>query len=266
MLDGGRAVAGQGKHLLAGQGELHRPAVAALGSQGRKHHMGVRQALGTEAAAHMRGDDVDLPGLQGEQRCHGLPHRVDSLGGVVQRQFPAGPYRHGGVRLHGVVVFRRGPVAVIDDHRRIRQRGLNVTHGGVRRDPAIGLGRCVQPGMLRGEKNIVFLGFVVNEDQGCRMARCLRGPGNDSAHELTAEPDLGALQHGVFRIFAHGQPRRILVGEHGDDAIDRRCRGGVDPADTSLGDARLDRVKVDGVIHRLVIGVGRGAAHLLHPV
>ena len=39
MLDGGRPVAGEGEHLLARQRKLNGPAVAALGSKGREHHV-----------------------------------------------------------------------------------------------------------------------------------------------------------------------------------------------------------------------------------
>ena len=120
--------------------------------------------------------------------------------------------------------------------------------------------------MLRGEAGVVLGHFVFHGHQACRVSRDLGGLRNHRTDELSAEANIGALQNRVFGVIGLGQSRGVEVREHSDHAFDSlRCTR-VDPADPAQRDRRLHRVEVGGVLHRLVEGVVRGAAHLGHAV
>ena len=135
-LDGRRAVADEGEHLLSGQREFDRSPAAHPGGHRGEDDVGVDERLGPETAADVRRDHPHLTGIEAEDRRRHERGRGRALGRVVQDQsaavvattvlaantVPTPPDRDGRVRLHRVVVLHRRGVGLVDDDR-ARPRG-----------------------------------------------------------------------------------------------------------------------------------------------
>ncbi len=78
----------------------------------------------TRDAAHVSGIGFDLLGQGGLQS-------VGELRPLVDGELAVPPLAGGGVELQWIVVLRRGRIALVDGHCRLRQRGLGVADLGV---------------------------------------------------------------------------------------------------------------------------------------
>ncbi len=194
-LDGRRAIAGQAKHLLPRQRQLHRPARDGLRGEAGQHVMGVWRSLGTKAAADMRSDHPDLLRAKAEQGRQHRSHGVHALGRVVQGELAIGPGRDGGVRLHRIVVFHRRRVGLIHRDRRRRQRRLDIALVRVGRIIRVDLFRCVQIGTIRAQLRLVRLLGVRHPDHARRLPRDFRSVRDHRANKLSTKANFIGLQY-----------------------------------------------------------------------
>ena len=259
-LDGRRAVADEGEHLLSGERQLHRPPGDRLGCQCHRRHVGVGPALGAEAATDVGRDDPHALRRQTDQGGDGRACRVHALGRVVQRQRVVRPDGDGRMRLHRVVVLHGRAVDLIDLDLRRRQRLLDVTLLRVRRvvriDP---IGR-VEVAAIGAKLDVVSFLRVVHPHERSAMPRHLERLCDHRADDLAAKGDRVGLQHPECLVLVGRQPRRVLVCDDRDHARECLGRGGVDPGDAAACDRRLHEPEIERIADRVLEGIG-GRAH-----
>ena len=231
------------EHLLAREGELHRPAGHGPRGHDRQHRRRVDDALGAEAAADERRRHVDLLGLEPEQAGDRVAHAVDALRRLVEAQRAVLPAGHGRVRLHRVVVLDRRAVGRLDRRGRRAQRGLDVAAW---RRPPTPSGATAR-GRRRASRTRCSAASCSMRTRPDRVRADLEALGDDRADDLAAEVHLGGLQDRELGVARVGEPRRVLVGEHGEHARQRRRRAGVDRGHAPAGDGRQQREDVGGV-------------------
>ena len=265
-LDGGRAVVGDLEHLLAGEGDLDRPADGASG-HGTDQGVGIDRQLATEAATDIARHDahVFLGQLQGIG--HATLRLLDELGGAVDGHPVAVPLGEAGVGLHlRMDVVGRG-IALVELDRRPGKGGIHIARGGI--GGLIGIRRLDRLAEVGGEIENTRFGRVVDLHHGRRQARLLEGLGHHEGHRLAEIAHLVAVEVGlgpgeataVLRL-AGGLARRVAIGQHAEHAR-RALRGrGIQPADTALGDGGPDDEAVGDAIVAEFEAVGRLAGDL----
>ena len=183
------------------------------------------RALGAEAAADVGGDHADALGCEPEHLGDGVARRRRALGGLVEREVAVAPQRERGVRLHRVVVLRRGACrSRRSDRRGRRQPGLDVAALGVGLESRVDLVGLVEPRVVAAQLDVVGICVVVDAHEGGRLARDLEALGDGHGDDLAAVGDVAAA--GGPR--ARGRRRRPARGafscaEHGEHAVDGRA-------------------------------------------
>ena len=259
-LDGRGPVPGEGEQLLPGQRQFHRSSAGQFRCHRRDHDIGVRLALGPEAAADERRDHPHLFGRQPEQRRDLGPHDVWALGGVVQHQGVVDPVRDSGVRFHRIVVDHRGRIGLVDRDRGDGHGRVHVADRGVGGKAAAHLLGSVEVLAAGVERDVGGPLVIGHAHLRGGFTGHLRARRDDRADHLPAESDLVVLQDEQFVVVVDGQPGGVVVGEHRDHTVDPLGHGGVDLADTASDDRRLDHEAVQRIRLRMLHRVGRETA------
>ena len=215
-LDRRGAVADHAELVLPGQRDPHRPADDPGGHRG-EHDVGPGRALGPEAAADVRADHLDPVLGQPEQRGQGLRDTGRALVGVVHEQPVALPLGGARVRLHRVVVRRRGLVRDVDGDRARGQLGVDVALLGVRLVAGVDLLRGVEVVPVGPQLGVVRLLLDVHRRPGGRLPGRLQAVGDHGRDELAVVGDPVALED-----------QQLVVGDLGAGAA--RCRARARPA------------------------------------
>jgi hypothetical protein len=128
------------------------------------------------------------------------------------------------MRLHRVVVHRLRRVGRVDDHLGGGQAGVEVAVRDVGREARVDLLGRVEAGVAGAELDVVRRGRVLDAHGGGRLLRGLERLGHHRGDELAAVGDVGGLEDAQLAVGDLGQPRGVLVGDDGEDALDRSCR------------------------------------------
>jgi hypothetical protein len=211
-----RAVAGEGGHLLAGGGQLHRPSGGA-GGHHRRDRRRSWHSLGTEAASDMVGDDVDLVVAEPERLGDRLTGHRGALVGVIDRDPVALPHGDRGVQLDRVVVLGRGRVGLIDGHRRGRIGVVEVAALSIGLIGGVDLVGLVEAGMVEAQLHVVSVLVVLDRQQLRRLLGGLRAVGDDDGHDLPAVGDLRRLQDGQLARRPLGERGSVAGPQHRPD-------------------------------------------------
>ncbi len=260
-LDGRRAVAGEGEHLLAGDGELDR-AIDVPGAHRREHHVWPRRPLRAEPAADVRRDDPYPVGVEAEHLGHRRDDAPRALRRVVQVQTAAGPGGDRGVRLHRVVVLRRGGVRRVHGHLGAFQGGRDVALLGVGGEVRVDLVGLVQTGMVGPQLDVVRRDLVDDAHDLGGVPGGLERVGDRRRDDLAAIGDARGLEH---RQLARGvgQLLRVFGRQHAEHAGDGQRLGGVDRRDDALGDRRWDDRRIGDAVGSVLVGVAGRPHHLV---
>jgi hypothetical protein len=160
---------------------------------------------------------------------------------VVQRRHPQG-HVHADGRLAegavGVAVFAPARIAAVD-----RLRLVAVRMAGPHRDVEV----------LRG---------VLDAHRLCPGSGLLQGLGHHQGHEPAPVRHVRVLQHGERRVLRLGDPRRVLMGEHGQDTRQPQSRRGVDGRHPAPGDRGRHRPGLGPARQGVLGGVAGGAGDL----
>ena len=273
---------GRGGDLLGvGEDQAHRPA--RLLGQEVAHRRVDHGSLAAEVAAHRKDVDVDLLGLDAEVLGEPVLERERPLVGGPHLYVAGSVHRHGaGVGLQVAVVGQlRGegalehPVgileAILDVAVPPHAVGLDVGEVGVdalrqRRGVLVVPRRVVQrlgAGLHRLQR-VVDSGklLVVHLDEAQRRVGDFGRVRGHRGHRVAHEPDLVRRQH---RHVLHAQSdvhlRQVGSGENGVDARQRLGCGGIDLANTRVGQRAAKDLGVQGFGYRQVRGVARGAGY-----
>ncbi len=228
-----------------------------------EHDVGPWRALGPEAAADVLGGDDDPLLRHGEQPGeHGL-YGTGALTGRVHGQPAVVPAGGAGVRLHGVVVQRRHPVRDVHPGGRGPEGPVGVALFTEGRMAAVGLLGHVHARVRGGELHVVLFGVVGDADRGGTGPGRLQGLGHHQGHEPAPVRNPRVLEHGERRIVRLGEPRRVLVGEDGEDTGHGQGRRRVDAGHPAPGDSRRHGPGLGPAGGVVLGGVAGAAADLL---
>ena len=108
-----RAVAYRTEHLIASQHQLDRPAYGA-GSDGAENLRSGHQTFGAEAAAKKRTTNMNFLGSDAEQSGKTRLRHRHTLTRRIDRERIALPRGNNRMRLHRIVILRRGLVGLRD--------------------------------------------------------------------------------------------------------------------------------------------------------
>ena len=213
-LDRRGAVADHAELVLPGQREAHRPADDPGRHRGQ-HDVGPGRALGPEPAADVRADHLDPVLGQPEQGGQGLRDAGRALVGVVHEQPVAEPLGRARVRLHRVVVRRRGLVRDVDGDRARGQLGVHVALRGVGRVVRVDLLRGVEVVPVGPQLGVVRLLVDAHPRARRRLPGRLQAVRDHGGDELAVVGDPIALEDQQLVVGDLGQPGRVAVPEHG---------------------------------------------------
>ena len=257
-------------HLLAAQHQLDRLSHHTRGDDAENLRPG-DEALGAEAAAEERTADVDLVGRDPEQFRDAPLRHDEALARRVDRERVAVPRRHDRMRLHGVVILRRGLVGRRDPLRRGGKAGLDIAAMHFRRIADADARRHEAFGRIEPDPR--RLAVVARREQRGAFRRRLERFRDDDRDRLVGVTHPVALQQvepeheGVgFCVRILGERRPVGRRDHRDDAgMGFRGRN-VEKGDAAARDAadRQDRVEHTG--RMLVGGVAGGTRDFEHPV
>jgi hypothetical protein len=139
-------------------------------------------------------------------------------------------------------VVHRGGVRLVEPDSSRRQRGIDIAVVRVGRKPGIDLPRGVQVVTIGVQLGVVRALRVVEPDQARGLSGDLRAVRENCSDDLATEVDLLGLQNRQLGIVGRGEPRRVAVGEHGQNPGQAGRGFDVHRHDLAGGDGGLDRV------------------------
>ena len=122
-------------------------------------------------------------------------------------------------------------------------------------NPALSLSGVYRSSLSGRERRVVRLLVVGDLDEVRGVAGNFESLGDDGAYVLAPEGDLVGLQDRQLSIAGISQPRRIVVRDDGYYAGEVLGGARVDPSDPSPGNVTVQRIKVEGVIDVVLVGV-----------
>ena len=270
----------RGELLLAGELELHGAPGAQHGEG--DHVLGEHLLLAAEPAADPLGDDPDPVPLEAEDPAQFVAGEERHLGGRAQHK-PSGLVEpaDGGVRLERDVRRPLDGERFLVDGGRTGEPGFEVTAAPVHLGAHVARREAGMEGGRAWRKRVTGAGdrgqhLVVDGDEraGCLGRRA--GPRHHRGDPLPVEADHAVEDERVVRVVVGvvvprgGEPagRGVGVAEHGDDAGNRKRRGGVDGPDPRVRVRRADQLHLQRRLGRQVLArraclagdVGRAAA------
>ena len=117
--------------------------------------------------------------------------------------------------------------------------------------------------MVLAQDGVVLALLVVDVHERGALAGGLQRLGEHRGDDLPAIGDGGRLQDVQLAVVDLRDARRVLVGEHGEDAGVLQGGLGVDRGDAAVGDRRADDPAVGDVVGRVLDGVARDARDLV---
>ena len=176
LLDGLRSMANSAEHLLPCEVQLHR-APDFLSGNRAQHGMRPDEPLAAEPSAYEGRDDMNSFLRHTQDFGNGIACADHPLGGFVECQIVAGPFRNGSGRLHWIVVLGRCRVSgfVLDGRRLIC--GLRIATL-VRQFVAEEFPRIVKRVRRLFDFDDRSLDRIVDLDQRSRELRLLQGFGD----------------------------------------------------------------------------------------
>ena len=220
-------VADGGEHLWPGQHQLDR-AIHDPRRERSQDHVRPGAESGPEPAAEVRDQHPHVALRYAEHGREGLAHHHRPLGRVVHRQPVAFPAGDGGEQSERVVGLRRDGERLVVDHVGGSQRGVDIAALHLQ-PPRIAQYRRL--GIVDAEDRSRLLVVDLDEPRrgGCLLVR-LR---HHDRHVLAVVQDAVVLERERRRRAEHRrrslrESRRVLVGDHGQDARRGLRRSGVD--------------------------------------
>ena len=255
-LDRVRAVADAVIHLAPRQHHLDRPPRDARAER-RQRHMRPGAQPRAEGAADEGRDDADVLGRNAEHGGDLVGRVVHPLRLVPEGQAVAVPGRDGGVHLDGVVVLARDHVGLVDLDLGARERSFGIAAPSLWRPCLSLIGLLLRRQNRLDALNVGGSGFrrVGDAHQRRRVVRLFEGLGDHEGDRLALMVHPVVLEHvqaltdgrvhGAL-VRAIGKPRRVAVGQDGDDAGRPFRRRAVDGSNAAV----RDRAPHDGAVRQ----------------